>query len=57
MSNIHQFILELMCEPCHLERSMNVEIGNEYRMIFVVVFLTVPAKFILEHLDDLEKVA
>ena len=32
----------LMCASWHLNRSLNVEIGVEYWMNFVVVFLTVP---------------
>ena len=43
-----------MCESCHLDRSLNVEIAVD-QMIFVVCFLTVPMKFILGHLQDLEK--
>ena len=43
-----------MCESCHLDRSLNVEIAVEYQMIFVVCFLTVPVKFSLGHFQDLE---
>jgi hypothetical protein len=28
----------LVCGSCHLDRALNVEIGVEYRKIFVVVF-------------------
>ena len=45
-----------MCESCHLERSLNVEIAVEYQMIFVACFLTVPVKFNLGQLQELEKV-
>ena len=44
-----------MCESCHSDRSLNVEIAVEYQMIFVVCFLTVPVKFILGYLQDFEK--
>ena len=31
--------LFLMCGSCHVDRSLNVEIGVEYLLIFVVLFL------------------
>ena len=46
-----------MHDSCHLDRPLNVEIGVEYRIIFVVVFLSVVMKCILGHLQNLEKVA
>ena len=30
--------VDLMCGSCHFDRLLNVEIGVEYQMIFVVVF-------------------
>ena len=40
-----------------LDRLLNFEIGVGYQMTFVVLFFNVPVKFILGHLQDLEKVA
>jgi hypothetical protein len=40
----------------HLDRGWNVEIGVEYRMIFVVVFFNVAVNHILGQLQGLEKV-
>ena len=45
----------LVCELCHLDRSLNVEIYDEYQMISVLVFLTFDVKFILGHLQELEQ--
>ena len=45
-----------MCGSFHLDMALNVEIGVEYQMIFVVVFLNDAVKCILGHLQDLEKV-
>ena len=45
----------LVCELCHLDRSLNVEIYDEYQMISVLVFLTFHVKFILGHLQELEQ--
>ena len=41
---------------CNLDRALNVEIGVEYRNIFVVVFFNVGVKYILGHFQDLKKV-
>ena len=42
---------------CHLDRPLNVEIGVEYQMIFVVkIFFNDAVKCILGHLQDLGKV-
>ena len=41
---------------CHLDSSLNVEIGVEYQIIFVVVFLMNAVKCSLGHFQDLEKV-
>ena len=49
-------IFFLMCGSCHSDRVLNVEIGVEYQMIFVVVFFNDSVKCILGHLQDLEKV-
>ena len=46
----------LLRGSCHLYRLLNVEIGVEYQIIFVVVFFKVVVKCILGHLQDLEKV-
>jgi hypothetical protein len=40
---------------CHLDRALNVEIGVEYQMIFVLFFFNDAVKCILGHLQDLEK--
>ena len=41
-----------LCQSCHLDRASNVEIGVEYRMIFVVmVFFHVGAKHIWGYLQ------
>ena len=45
-----------MCGSYHLGRQLNVKIGVEYRIIFVVLFFNVPVKFILRHFQDFEKV-
>ena len=45
-----------MCGSCHLDRVLNVEIGVEYQMNFVVVFFNDTVKCIWGHLQDLEKV-
>ena len=41
---------------CHLDRSSNVKIGVEYKIIFVVAFFSAVIKCFLGHLKDLEKV-
>ena len=38
-----------------MDRELNVEIGVEYQMIFVVVFFNDAVKCILRHLQYLEK--
>ena len=44
-SVIHSYLINptwsliTMCESCHFDRSLNVEIAVEYQMIFVVVFI------------------
>ena len=50
------FVTMYICGSCHLDRVWNVEIGVEYRMIFVVVFFNVVVKHILGQLQGLEKV-
>ena len=45
-----------MCGSFHLDRALNVEIGVEYRMIFLDLIFNFPVKFIFEHIQDLEKV-
>ena len=45
----------LVFELCHLDRSLNVEIYDEYQMISVLLFLTFLVKFILGHLQELEQ--
>ena len=39
-----------------MDRVLNVEIGVEYQMILRVVFFYVAVKYILGHLQGLEKV-
>ena len=46
----------LRCESCHLDRALNVEIGVEYRKIFIVLFFNVVVKCILGPFQDIEKV-
>ena len=50
------YLCTLLCGSCHLDRLLDVEIGVEYWMIFVVLFFNVPVKFILGNLQDLEKI-
>ena len=44
-------------EPCHFVRLLNIEIGVEYWMTYVVLFFNVHVKLIFGHLRQLEKAA
>ena len=46
----------LRCESCHLDRALNVEIGVEYRKIFMFFFYIVVVNCILGPFQDIEKV-
>ena len=52
---IFHLSIGLMHVSCHLDSALNVEIGVEYQIIFVV-FLMNAVKCSLGHFQDLEKV-
>ena len=45
----------LMHRSCHLERTLDIEIGVEYRKIFVVVFSSCCCEIILGQLQGIQK--
>ena len=57
MTAFEYYFMKLMRASCHLNRLLNIEMGVEYQLKLLFQFLTVPLKFILGHLQELEKVA